>query len=105
VKHTADAFRTLYDANHERVRRVLARVAGAQEAEDLTQTVFAKAAKALPSFRGDAEASTWLYRITANVASDWLRSRSAHEAKVTGPLPGASDDDGTRRGYRLGGSQ
>ena len=88
-----DAFRTLYDANHERVRRVLARLVGPQEAEDLTQTVFAKAAKALPAFRGDADASTWLHRIAANVASDWLQSRSTHEAKVTVPLPGQSDDD------------
>jgi RNA polymerase sigma-70 factor, ECF subfamily len=93
MTQTVDTFRTLYDANHERVRRVLARLVGPQEAEDLTQTVFAKAAKALPTFRGDAEASTWLHRIAANVASDWLHSRSTHKAKVTAPLPGQSDDD------------
>jgi RNA polymerase sigma-70 factor (ECF subfamily) len=92
MKPTADPFRTLYVANHERVRRLLARLAGSQEAEDLTQTVFAKAAKALPTFRGDAETSTWLYRIAANVASDWLSCRSMHEAKLTVPLPDASDD-------------
>ena len=45
MKQTVDAFRTLYAANNERVRRVLARLVGPQEAEDLTQTVFAKAAK------------------------------------------------------------
>ncbi len=55
--------------------------------------VFAKAAKGLPNFRGAAETSTWLYRIAANVASDWLRSRSTHEAKMTVALPDASDDD------------
>jgi RNA polymerase sigma-70 factor, ECF subfamily len=92
MKYRADPFRRLYDANHERVRRVLARVVGSQEADDLTQTVFAKAAKALPTFRGDAETSTWLYRIAVNVASDWLRSRSTQEAKLTVPLPDASDD-------------
>jgi RNA polymerase sigma-70 factor (ECF subfamily) len=93
MKHTADPFRTLYEANHGRVRRLLARVVGPQEAEDLTQIVFAKAAKALSTFRGDAETSTWLHRIAANVASDWLRSRSTHEAKLTVPLADASDDD------------
>ncbi len=93
MKHPADAFRTLYDENHERVRRVLSRVVGPQDAEDLTQTVFAKAAQALPTFRGDAETSTWLYRIAANVASDWLRSRSMQEARLTLPLPAESDDD------------
>ena len=55
--HTVDPFRTLYDANHERVRRLLARVVGPQESEDLTQMVFARAAKGLSSFRGDAETS------------------------------------------------
>jgi RNA polymerase sigma-70 factor, ECF subfamily len=92
MKPSTDPFRTLYEANHERVRRLLARVAGPQEAEDLTQTVFAKAANALPTFRGDAETSTWLYRIAVNAASDWLRSRSAHEAKLTVPLADASGD-------------
>ena len=93
MTRVVDSFRTLYEANHERVRRVLARIVGPQDAEDLTQAVFAKAAKALPSFRGDADASTWLHRIAANVASDWLHSRSMHEAKLTVPLSGPSDDD------------
>src|SRR6266545_2967651 len=93
MKHRAEPFRRLYDANHERVRRVLTRVVGSQEADDLTQTVFAKAAKGLPTFRGDAQTSTWLYRIAANVASDWLRSRSTHEAELTVPLSDASGDD------------
>ena len=82
-----DLFRTLYDAHHDRVHRLLWRIVGLPEAEDLTQIVFAKATRALPQFRGDAQASTWLYRITVNVASDWLRSRSAREAKLTVHLP------------------
>jgi RNA polymerase sigma-70 factor (ECF subfamily) len=93
MNYTADPFRTLYDANHERVRCLLARIVGWQEAEDLSQTVFAKASKALPAFRGDAETSTWLYRIAANVASDWLRSRSTQEAKLTRLFPDALNDD------------
>ena len=91
--HTADPFRAFYEVNHARVRRFLVRIVGPQDAEDLTQTVFAKAAKGLPNFRGAAETSTWLYRIAANVASDWLRGRSTHEAKLTVALSDASDDD------------
>lgn len=89
----SDLFRALYDANRQRVLRLLACIAGPQNAEDLTQIVFAKADKALPQFRGDAEASTWLYRIAANTASDWLRSRSAHEAKLTVHLPEVADGE------------
>ena len=53
---------------------------GPQDAEDLTQVTFAKAAQALPNFRGDAEVSTWLHRLAVNVALDWLRSRPVHDA-------------------------
>lgn len=91
AKKEAEAFRSLYDANHQQVYRFLARVAGPQEADDLAQVVFGKAALGLPKFRGDAQTSTWLYRIAANVSSDWLRGRSALEAKVTVQVPNALD--------------
>jgi RNA polymerase sigma-70 factor, ECF subfamily len=91
-----DPFKTFYAANHRRVHRLLARIAGPDEAEELAQVVFAKAAKALPTFRGDAQSSTWLYRIALHVASDWLRGRSAYEAKVTVQLPEGQDGDGGR---------
>jgi RNA polymerase sigma-70 factor (ECF subfamily) len=91
----AAAFRSLFDANYSRVRALLVRIVGPQEAEDLTQVVFAKAAEALPGFRGQAQPSTWLYRIAANVGSDWLRSRAAQQAKVTVGLSGAEDRDTT----------
>lgn len=93
MKYEAESFRTLYDANHQRVRGLLTRMVGPQEAEDLTQAVFAKAAKALPSFHGEGQTSTWLYRIAVNAASDWLRSRSMQEAKLTVLLPDGSDED------------
>jgi RNA polymerase sigma-70 factor (ECF subfamily) len=86
------AFRALYDANRQRVRGLLARLAGAEEADDLTQVVFTKAAQALPGFRGEADASTWLYRIAVNVASDWLRCRAKREADVTAPLAEGAGD-------------
>jgi len=87
-----DAFSRIYEANHGRIRRFLARTAGPQEAEDLTQIVFSKAARAMPNFRGDARVSTWLYRIAANVVTDWLRTRSTLEARSTVQLPGAVDN-------------
>jgi RNA polymerase sigma-70 factor, ECF subfamily len=93
VKREAASFRRLYDANRQHVWRLLARMVGPQEADDLTQIVFARAANALPRFRGDAQSSTWLYRIAANAAVDWLRGRPAHEAKITVALPEALDDE------------
>jgi RNA polymerase sigma-70 factor (ECF subfamily) len=86
-------FRAIFDANQQRVRALLTRMVGRQEAEDLAQITFAKAAHALPTFHGDADVSTWLHRIAVNVALDWLRSRTAQEAKLTIPLPGPSAEE------------
>jgi RNA polymerase sigma-70 factor, ECF subfamily len=88
-----DAFQALYASNQGRIRSLLNRMVGPQGAEDLTQITFAKAAQALPAFRGEAEVSTWLYRLAVNVAFDWLRSRPAHEAKLTVPIPEPSTED------------
>jgi len=86
-------FRALFDAHQQRVHALLIRMVGRQEAEDLTQITFAKAAQALSTFHGDADASTWLHRIAVNVALDWLRSRSAQEAKLNIPLPASSAEE------------
>ena len=91
-----DPFRRLYDENCARVHRMLVRIVGPQDADDLGQVVFAKAAKALPTFRGEALGATWLYRIAANAASDWLHSRAAHEAHATAPLLGEDDENALR---------
>ena len=47
-----------------------------QDALDVTQEAYLRALRGLPRFRGEARFSTWLYRVTANCASDHLaRSR------------------------------
>jgi RNA polymerase sigma-70 factor (ECF subfamily) len=66
---------------------------GPQDAEDLTQVTFAKAARALSEFRGEAEVSTWIHRLAVNAALDWLRSRPVHEAKLTVRLAERSAED------------
>jgi RNA polymerase sigma-70 factor (ECF subfamily) len=76
------------------VRRQLARMVPEAEVEDLLQEVFEKAARALPNFRGQASAATWLHRIAERAALDHLRSRRHHEARKTTALT-PSDTDGT----------
>ena len=45
----------------------------AEDAADAAQEAFLSAWRALPSFRGEAGFSTWLYRLTANASIDLLR--------------------------------
>ena len=51
--------------NEKETRRagVLDRV----KAEELTQDVFLRVWQKLPTFRGDAQVSTWLHRVAVNV--------------------------------------
>src|SRR5712692_11858751 len=47
----------------------------AEDAEDAVQATFVRAFRALPRFRGDSTARTWLYRIATNEALGILRRR------------------------------
>jgi RNA polymerase sigma-70 factor (ECF subfamily) len=81
-------FREVHDTLRPRVLRYLARMAGEVEAEDLAQEVFAKVSRGLGNFRGDADVSTWVYRIATNTALDRLRRRG----KPADPVdPSAAD--------------
>ncbi len=67
--HTA-AFRDLYRRYQQPVRATLHQLCGVDGLDDLVQEVFLRAWKGLPRFRQSAQFSTWLYRITWNVAID-----------------------------------
>lgn len=67
------SFRLLYRRHQDRVRSILFQLCGASHLDDLVQDVFLRAWKGLPKFRQSAKFSTWLYRITWNVASDQRR--------------------------------
>lgn len=47
-----------------------------EDAEDLTQEVFLRAYRSWKHFRGDADISTWLYRITVNLALTYINIRN-----------------------------
>lgn len=57
-------------------RRCRAFLRDEQESLDAVQDVFVQLQRALPSFRGDADLTTWIYRITTNHCLNRLRSRA-----------------------------
>ena len=67
------SFRALYQRHQGRVRSILFQLCGPSHLDDLVQEVFLRAWKGLPKFKRSAQFSTWLYRITWNVASDQRR--------------------------------
>src|SRR5690606_30714965 len=48
------------------------------DARDVVQEAYLRAYRGLQRFRGDAQFSTWMYRITANCAATHLGRRSRH---------------------------
>jgi len=69
-------FQKIYADFRPLIQRYLARLVGEFEAEDLTQEVFVRVNQALPTFRGEAQVKTWIYRIATNLAVDRMRSPS-----------------------------
>ncbi|HEX7157787.1 MAG TPA: sigma-70 family RNA polymerase sigma factor [Edaphobacter sp.] len=71
------------------VFRTLLRLTGSREhLEDLAQEVFLRLYKALPNFRGESLVTTYLYRITVNVAqNEWKRRKRSDR-----PLVSISDE-------------
>jgi RNA polymerase sigma-70 factor (ECF subfamily) len=81
--------------HQQMVFRTLARLIGRAEGlDDLAQEVFLRLFRALPSFRGEALVSTYLYRITVNVAQDeWKRRRRDRQRQVSLSEAHGSDGD------------
>lgn len=63
------------------------------DARDVTQKTYLRAFRGLDRFRGDAQFTTWLYRITANRAATHLRwrIRNRHE-ELPADLGSVSDE-------------
>lgn len=71
------AFEALVNAYERRVYALALRSTGSEaDAADITQEVFLRAYRALPTFRGESGLSTWLYRITVNLCVDLARKNN-----------------------------
>jgi RNA polymerase sigma-70 factor, ECF subfamily len=75
-------FVELVRENEGRLRKICRVYAWGREAqEDLYQDILMQLWRALPSFSGEAEASTWLYRVALNTALSRKRADTARKAE------------------------
>jgi RNA polymerase sigma-70 factor (ECF subfamily) len=82
-----EGLRVLYDRHRGRIYQLGCRYLGdTAEAEDLVQQVFIKAYENADKFRGEAQVSTWLYRIAANAAIERRRRRRSVGIEDIHPL-------------------
>lgn len=72
-----DALRLLFEAHKDRVYSIAIYSLGGDEAAaaDVTQQVFLKLITRIGQFRGDAEFTTWLYRLVVNSCLDERRKQ------------------------------
>lgn len=77
-----EAFGCLVRAYEKRVFALTRRLCvDPSDAEEAAQDAFLAVWQGLPSFRGEARFSTWLYRLTVNACTDILRRRQRRSGR------------------------
>jgi RNA polymerase sigma-70 factor, ECF subfamily len=84
------ALSTFVRTTWSEVARLVTAVAGRDLAEDATQDAYFRAIKALPSYRGESSARTWLLSIARRAAIDAVRA-TARRRRLTGRLTARAD--------------
>jgi RNA polymerase sigma-70 factor (ECF subfamily) len=94
----SSAFEKLVLENQKNVYNLALRLTGDEnDALDMSQDAFLRAYMHLDSFRGESMFSVWMYRITYNVCTDFLRKKTRERRFETVSI----DDDGGDDGYEF----
>ena len=79
-----EAFERLVRTYENKIYHLALRMCGSsEEASDIAQEAFLAAWRGLPSFRGEANFATWLYRLTSNAAIDYLRRQKKERGDMS----------------------
>jgi RNA polymerase sigma-70 factor (ECF subfamily) len=66
----------IYERYFNRIYRLAySKLRNAPDAEDVTSVVFMKLCRSLDSFRGESKLSTWIYTVSNNAITDFLRRK------------------------------
>ena len=93
----AQGFKDLYSKHKRDVARLALRMVGPRpDLEDVVQEVFVQVFRSLSAFRGESRFTTWLHRVTVNVALMYLRAQKsrpqlARDSVVPEPATHESD--------------
>lgn len=87
-----DAFNELVSKYQSRVLNIAySMLSDKEDAFDAAQEVFVKVYKSIKNFNGQSSFTTWLYRITSNTCSDFLRKRQRGGTVIS--LNTSAEDD------------
>jgi RNA polymerase sigma-70 factor (ECF subfamily) len=71
----SQAMELLYHRYKRRVFGLVTRIVGRSDSEEVVQEVFVRIYRGLAKFRGDAQLSTWIYRLSVNAALSHVSKR------------------------------
>ena len=74
VDSDTEDFKALYEEHKDLVRSVIYQIAGPLHLNDLVQDAFIKIWKGRSGFNEESKISSWIYRISTNVAIDSFRA-------------------------------
>lgn len=97
LRGSREAQQRLYVRCHRRVYRLLVRMVGLNDADDLLQQVFLQVFRTLSQFSGQSRFETWLYRVTVNESLQHLRKQKRRrwvslESDIMDRQPGQERD-------------
>jgi RNA polymerase sigma-70 factor, ECF subfamily len=89
------AFEAIVHRHQARVFRLACRLTSDTDAPDVLQETFLQVYRHLPSFRGESQFATWLYRIATNAALMHRRAAARRPAESLDTFLPRFDADGT----------
>ena len=100
-EHDLAAFEQLVERHSERAFQLAYSILqNRQEAEEVVQDAFLRIYRSLGNFRGDAQFTTWMYRIVVNLCNNkfrWNKVRGINRTiSIDAPLPNAEGDESLR---------
>ena len=73
-------YKKIIEENQHRIRSVCRHYAGhSGDADDLYQEILINIWKGMESFRGDAQVSTWVYRVAVNTALTYVNKKHKYQ--------------------------
>ena len=81
------AYRELLNRHKRTISQIIQKIVrNREETEDLVQETFMRAFHSLASYRSEYRFSTWLYKIAANCAIDFLRKKKIEALSLDKPV-------------------
>ena len=100
-EHDLAAFEQLVERHSDRAYQLAYSILqNRQGAEEVVQDAFLRIYRSLGNFRGDAQFTTWMYRIVVNLCNNkfrWNKVRGINRTiSIDAPLPNAEGDESLR---------